>query len=811
MTVDNNKESTTHSSFNIDSNGLLQHLNGICKINNEKLGRIIVASNTLPISVSREADDGESPQGASSSSLSSSMDLSSSSNGTTLPIKISTEPFPIESALNCLMNKGDIKDYVWVGWPHCEVQEEEIPAHSEAIKAHSPNFVPIFLDSKLISNHYKGFCKNGLWSLLHYQLNFVRLESEWWDSYVQVNQMFADKIAEIWKPGDYIWVHDYHLMLLPHMLRQVLPKDAAIGFFFHAPFPSYELFRILPNRKEMLRGILGSNLIGFQSFEYLRHFRSSCARLLDLEVLPKGLEMTTEKYSIFVKLQVYPIGVDYTDFVNNLNLPIVSNRVQKLREIFKGKRVIVARDRLDQIEGVPRKLEVIETLLSEHPEYQGKLVFIQIYEPTVEENEETEEQKCLHRTVNEMVGRINGRFGKLNFNPIEYINRKIAYEELSALYKLADIALITPIRDGMNLTSHEYVVCQKDTHGVLILSEFTGAARCLGGSIIVNPFSKKEMTSAIIEALNMKKEDRRLKHQINYNYVLANTSSFWAKRFLWDLLEMMLSEAKESKVPLVDIPTVISHFDHSKKRVLLLDYDGTLTPLVRHPNLAIPSKQLIESLLALCKDPRNDIYVISGRDRVSLENWLGQIPVGLSCEHGGFFRPPGENQQWVENPKAETSWKENVLSIMQDFEDRTPGSFVEHKQINLTWHYRNADPDYGKYQARELVAQLHAVANKFPLDILVGKKAIEVKPIGINKGEIVKTILHKCDTADFILCIGDDKTDEDMFKALIDSEKSITIKVTSDKKESTKAKSTIEDCKDVINLLSRLSELTVKS
>ncbi|EGC36760.1 glycosyltransferase [Dictyostelium purpureum] len=790
----------------------IQRSQSLNNIINEKLGRIIVASNTLPISITKitETPSIGSPLNASkeiplTSSFGMSEPVRDNGNGGKIQVQISSIPFPIESALDTLMNKQEIEDWTWIGWSHVELPEEDFPSLERSIKDFNNHFEPIFLNEHLVDGYYKGYCKNALWLLLHYQLNFVKMQSEWWDDYVVVNQMFANKIAATWRPGDIIWIHDYHLMLVPQMLRKLLPLEAPIGFFFHAPFPSYELFRILPNRKEILKGILGSNLIGFQSFEYLRHFRSSCARLLDLEVHPKGLEIVEETFTHFTKLQVYPIGVDYNDFVKNLNLPDVASRIESLRKIFKGKKVLVARDRLDQIEAVPRKLEVIESLLNDHPEYHGKLVFIQIYEPTVEEEDETEEQKILHKTVNEMVGRINGKFGKLSFNPIEYINRKVTYEELSALYKLADVALITPIRDGMNLTSHEYVVCQKDNFGVLILSEFAGAARCLGGAIIVNPFSKKEIMGAIIEALNMNGVDKKLKHQINYNYVLANTSSFWGKRFLCDLNEATQQEVQETRVLKANIPEIEDSYKKSKSRVFFLDYDGTLTPLVRLPSQAMPSKHLIDTLAKLASDPKNDVYIISGRDRVSLEKWLGHIPVGMSCEHGVFTRPPGVNQPWVESPNAEQSWKETVLQVMQDFEDRTPGSMVEIKQVNLTWHYRNADPDFGQFQARELVAQLYAVANKYPLDILSGKKAIEVKPIGVNKGEIVKMILSKS-SPDFILCIGDDKTDEDMFKVLTNVP-SYSIRVTADLKESTKAKGILESSQEVLSLLNKLSSL----
>ncbi|KAM9976951.1 hypothetical protein ACTFIR_010800 [Dictyostelium discoideum] len=786
---------------------IIQRSTSLNNIINEKLGKIIVASNTLPITVTKfnETPLFGSPLSASRESITSSFGMSEPSRDreSKIQIQINGHPFPTQSALETLKAKDEIEDWLWIGWSHCEVNEDEEPMLNQAIKEFSPHFEHVFLNPRQVENYYKGYCKNGLWLLLHYQMNFIRMQSEWWDEYVGVNQMFAEKIASVWRPSDIIWIHDYHLMLVPQMLRQLLPPEASIGFFFHAPFPSYELFRILPNRKELLKGILSSNLIGFQSFEYVRHFKSSCARLLDLEVHPKGLEIFEDGSTHFTKLQVYPIGVDYNDFVKNLNLPEVTSRVESLRKIFKGKKVVVARDRLDQIEGVPRKLEVFEQLLNDHPEYIGKLVFIQIYEPTVEEDDETDEQKILHKTVNEMVGRINGKFGKLSFNPIEYINKKISYEELSALYKLADIALITPIRDGMNLTSHEYVVCQKDNFGVLILSEFAGAARCLGGSIIVNPFSKKEIMEAIIEALNMSMHDRKLKHQINYNYVLANTSSFWGKRFLCDLNEATQKEIMETRVPRANFQEIEDSYKKAKVRVFFLDYDGTLTPLVRLPSQAMPSKQLIDVLSKLTEDSRNEVYVISGRDRSSLEKWLGHLPIGMSCEHGVFTRQPGENQPWTESPNAEVQWKDTVLSIMQDFEDRTPGSMTETKQVNITWHYRNADPDFGQFQAKELIAQLRSVANKYPLDILSGKKAIEVKPIGINKGEIVKMILQKID-ADFILCIGDDKTDEDMFKALYNVP-SFTIRVCGDLEESTKARGVVESSSEVLTLLNRLS------
>ncbi|EGG24795.1 glycosyltransferase [Cavenderia fasciculata] len=556
-------------------------------------------------------------------------------------VKVTHETSPIESALESLVD-NEIKDYLWIGWPHCEVTEDNVDQVESEIKKAGSNLFPIFLDETNVDNYYKGYCKIGLWPLIHYQLNFVRLETQWWDSYVQVNQLFCDKIVELYRPGDVIWVHDYHLMLLPAMVKKALGNKVSIGFFFHAPFPSYELFRILPNRTELLQGILGSNLIGFQSFEYLRHFKSSCARLLDLQVDPKGIEVIGENVSPhFVKLQVYPIGVDFSDYASYLETPSVLERIQKLREIFKDKKVIFARDKLDSIEGVPRKLQVLENLLENYPEWREKLVLIQIYEPVMEQYSESSEQKTFHKSVNEMVGRINGKYGTLNYNPIEYINRKVGIEELTALYRLADMALITPLRDGMNLTSHEYVVCQKDSFGVLVLSEFTGAARCLGGAIIVNPFSEKEITMSVIEALNMPMEERRLKHSINYNYVMANTSHFWAKRYLCDLYETVKDDPTTTMVPQINPDMIKKCYVAANMRHFFLDYDGTLTPLVKHPKMAAPTKELLDTLERLTKDPRNQVAGVieqeenGQNDKIMqqriLENEQKLKGVGLKC------------------------------------------------------------------------------------------------------------------------------------------------------------------------------------
>ena len=343
------------------------------------------------------------------------------------------------------------------------------------------NCIAVQVPRATASGHYEGYCKNVLWPVLHYTVKFspsVYFEMEkFWQNYVTVNEAYADTLHKLNEPNDYVWIHDYHLLLLPAMLRKRV-ETAAIGLFIHTVQPSSEIFRCLPRRDALLRGMLGANMIGFQTYTYARHFVSTCTRVLGLESSVTGVEY--EGHNVITS--IFPIGIDVVRTRKLSHTPGVRNRMQALRDKYKNRRIIIGRDKLDQIKGVYQKLIAFERFLEEYPQWQDKVVLIQVTSPSRYETPGSEAR------VSDLVSRINGRYGSISFSPIHYIHQNIEREEYYALLSVADVALITSVRDGMNTTSLEYIVCQEDNCGPVILSEFTGTAQSMSAALLVNPW-----------------------------------------------------------------------------------------------------------------------------------------------------------------------------------------------------------------------------------------------------------------------------------------------------------------------------------
>ncbi|KAF9168867.1 threalose-6-phosphate phosphatase [Mortierella sp. AD011] len=621
--------------------------------------------------------------------------------------------------------------------------------------------VPIFLDDDKAAGHYEGYCKSVLWPLFHYILweeaTDGRIEKKNWEDYVFVNQQFADAVAEQYRTGDIVWIHDYHLLLVPHLLRQKLP-GAAIGVFIHTPFPSSEIFRCLPMRVEVLNGLLGANQIGFQTYSYARHFISCCTRVNGYESTPRGVDAKGST----VWVGTFPIGIDAARVEAQRKAPGVLPKIEALRKTYKGKRIIVGRDKLDQVKGVQQKLHAFEKFLNDYPEMQGEVVLIQVTSPPLVENPKLETK------IAELVAHVNGTYGSLNFTPIHHYHQHIDRDEYYALLTVADMGLITSVRDGMNTTSLEYIMCQSENQGPLILSEFTGTAGSLGGAFLVNPWDYQGVARVIYDALNLSDEDKRVRHGQLLNHVLKYTAQSWAQNFITELVRNVSTWEQSTPTPYLDLSVIASKYNSAKKRLLMFDYDGTLTPIRKTPGAAIPQEHMLKALTALANDPMNIVWVISGRDQQALDEWLGDVEnLGFSAEHGSFMRHPG-SKKWLNLTESlDMSWKNDVIEIFTYYTERTQGSFIEHKRSSLTWHYRMADPEFGAFQAKECQNHLeNAVLSKLPVEILVGKKNLEVRPTTVNKGEIVKKLMLQHPDVEFVICAGDDKTDEDMFRAL---------------------------------------------
>ncbi|KAJ3129120.1 Trehalose-6-P synthase/phosphatase complex synthase subunit [Nowakowskiella sp. JEL0407] len=748
------------------------------------MNRLIVVSNRLPITIKKDENGWK---------------FSMSSGG-------------LVSALSGLKKE---MTFSWIG---LEIPPEERETVSKQLEEQH-SCVPVYISNDVADKHYNGFSNSILWPLFHYhpgEINFVEAD---WEAYQEANMAFADAIAEVVKEGDIVWVHDYHLMLMPEMLRLKLGNrvNIKIGFFLHTPFPSSEIYRIVPVRKAILTGVLHADLIGFHTYDYARHFLSSCTRILGLHTMPNGVVYEGRT----VHVGTFPIGIDPFKFTEGVKNEKIAARIDRLKEKFKGFKIIVGVDRLDYIKGVPQKLHALELFLSKHPEWQEKVVLVQVAVPS---RQDVEEYIHLQQVVNELVGRINGRFGTVEYTPIHFMHKSVNFEELVALYAVADACLISSTRDGMNLVSYEYIACQQDGHGVLILSEFAGAAQSLNGSLIVNPWNTEELAQAIYEAVTMKEDTRQANHQKLFRYITKYTAAYWGVNFVKELVKVCEQNDPRKFIKL-PINNVVEAFKKSAKRkVLFLDYDGTLTNTQNLPEFAKPSSALLDMLKKVAAIPNVLLYVMSGRSRQYMEKWFSETGVGLSAEHGCFFRHPavlGEDFGASDSPTSpakspneatatpdfnkrrnngwfalvdmiDSSWRDTIRPLFQHYSERTPGSFIEEKEINLTWHYRNADPEFGSWQAAELQINLEKILSHMAVSIILGNRTLELRPSMVDKGTSVRAILKDLDIpynagnasslslaqratsngilqeseCDFVLCLGDGKTDEIVFQAL---------------------------------------------
>ncbi|KAJ5885295.1 hypothetical protein N7495_009805 [Penicillium taxi] len=642
--------------------------------------------------------------------------------------------------------------------------------------------LPVWLSSELEEpgdtillqdqGRWRRYAERELYPLLHYKQHGPtdgRAERQAWADYIRLNQLFADRIAEEYQEGDVVWIHDYHLFLLPSMLRQRIP-NIYLGFFLHSPFPSSEFVRCLAKRKEVLTGVLGANMIGFQTFSYSRHFSSCCTRVLGFESNSAGVDA----YGAHVAVDVFPIGIDARAIQQAaFGAPDIEKTVAGIRKLYAGRKIIVGRDRLDSVRGVAQKLQAFEIFLERYPEWRDKVVLIQVTSPTSVEEEKEDPENKMASQISNLVSTINGRFGSLSFSPVQYYPQYLTPAEYFALLRVADLGLITTVRDGMNTTSLEYIVCQHMNHSPLILSEFSGTAGTLPSAIHINPWDLVGVAGAIDQALQMPADERKEQHMKLYKHVITNTVDTWSRQFLHRLLTNLSSFDQSVATPALDRLKLVKQYRKAHKRLFMFDYDGTLTPIVKDPQAAIPSDRVLRTLKTLSADPRNAVWIISGRDQAFLDEWMGHIPeLGLSAEHGCFIRKPGEDEWENLAEQSNMGWQKEVVDVFQHYTERTQGSFIERKRVALTWHYRRADPEYGAFQARECRKALEdTVAKRWDVEVMAGKANLEVRPTFVNKGFIATRLVdeygHEPGQApEFILCLGDDFTDEDMFRAL---------------------------------------------
>lgn len=651
----------------------------------------------------------------------------------------------------------------WIGWPGIcvdnEDSKEEITSRLEGI-----NFHPVFLSETQIKNYYEGYSNSTIWPLCHYFFVYTLYRNSFWQSYQEVNQLFCDAICRVIRPGDKVWIQDYQLMLLPGMLRKVYP-DLNIGYFHHIPFPSYELFRILPERAEILKGLLGADFIAFHTHDYMRHFISAVERVLRIDFKLDEAQLGNR----VVRTDALPMGINYGLYHNASSRPEVWRAIDRTRKFFGNHKLILSVDRLDYSKGILHRLWGFAAFLKCHPEYCGKVTLAMVIVPSRDHVDSYAELKT---KIDEEIGSINGQYSTMDWTPVCYFYHGFSFEELVAMYYIADVALVTPLRDGMNLVAKEYVASKNNNPGVLILSEMAGAAIEMTDALLINPNDTEEIKQAICRALEMPEQEQLKRLQHMQKIISVQTVNKWAADFVseWSDTCRKNEQLRKKRISVGIIGAIKMKYNQAKQRLILLDYDGTLASLKTRPENAKPAPELIATLQKLVSDPANHVVVNSGRDQFTLEKWLGNLPIAMAAEHGAFYK---ENGIWHKNiNKAE--WSSGLVSILKLFVEKTPRSHLEVKETTLAWHYRESDAWLGALRAQQLINVLVNICIQQKLQIIQGDKVVEIKSPDYNKGSEVRRQLEK-KHYDFIIAMGDDTTDEDMFKAL--PVNAVTIKV----------------------------------
>lgn len=731
------------------------------------MSRLIIVSNRLPFSIDHSG---------------SNLTVRQSSGGLVSALKSYFEKQQEQS--------GDFEQKIWVGTFDAPAEDWDAAVACGAISTDF-GIEPIFAEKEQYNAFYNGFSNSTLWPLFHYFPSLVEFNRECFDAYMHINRLFAEKIASIYQPGDVVWVHDYQLMVAPGLIRKAIP-EVTMGFFLHIPFPSYEIFRLLPTdwKQEILLGLLGADLIGFHTHDYVQHFIQSVRMVLQVESQFNHIFYDNR----IIKTDLFPIAIDFNKFRSAIQEEKVRNIREGLEHKYPEKKIIFSVDRLDYTKGLNYRLNAFEAFLETYPEWKENLVFIFNVIPSRDVIPTYIERK---KMIEEKVSTINGRFSTLEWQPLLYRYNHMEFEELCALYSVADVALITPLRDGMNLVAKEFVAACTDK-GVLILSELTGAASELSEALLVNPTDTTEVMNALGQALTMSAAEQKARLAQMQRRLRDYDVHRWIEDFLGQL-QAVKQEQEKNKINLLDpeeIQQILYDFHANDKRCILLDYDGTLAPIQRLPSMASPTSELLAILEAFAADPRNEIVVISGRDADTLEKWMGHLPITLVAEHGACVRYRNEDWQTLTNQSPE--WKQAIKPIMELFVNRCPGSFIEEKKNTLAWHYRNTNPDLGFTRSRELRNSLLQLTANTSLQVIDGNKVIEVRQIGVDKGTTALNIINQLQP-DFLLCMGDDTTDEDMFKALKD--RGYTIKIG---QGNTAAQYSLWSQKDVLPLLRKL-------
>ncbi len=694
--------------------------------------KLVIISNRLPLTVVKERN---------------SYDFVPSTGGLT-------------TGLNSL--EIDIEKH-WIGWPGIYIDDpDEKAAIDQQLSAF--NYHPVYLTPGQIENYYEGYSNSVVWPLFHYFFSNVRYRDPYWEAYREVNTLFCEKALQVIAPDDIVWVQDYHLMLLPRMIRQQMPR-VSIGYFHHIPFPSYELFRCLPERAEILEGLLGADLVAFHTHGYMRHFISAVYRVMKLECHLDEIQLDDR----IVDVDAFPMGINYDKFHNALVDPSISHRSDELRNEFGNSRLILSVDRLDYSKGILVRLKSFENFIVNNPRYHGRVSLVMIVAPS---RDHVDIYAHLKESIDRKVGEINGKYSTAGWRPVYYFYRAHRFEELAALFHISDVCLVTPFRDGMNLVAKEYIATKRDGRGALILSEMAGASIELTDALIINPTNMKEIEEAIIRALEMTAEEQRRTITAMQETLSAQHVGQWAKDFVEELVSVKKKSNRLQRKRIEDdhLHTLRQTYRQARNRLIILDYDGTLVRFHNDPAKARPTPGILSLLEKMTADPSNSIVISSGRDKQTLDSWLGHLPLGMAAEHGMFYK---ENGDWQSKTPTST-WNDEILGIMNHTVKKTPRARLEVKETALVFHFRDVDVWLAEMRVTQLINELLTPCLRQNLQIMKGNKIVEVKSGEFTKGSEALRLINQGDY-DFVMAMGDDTTDEEMFASLPPT--AITIKV----------------------------------
>lgn len=658
------------------------------------------------------------------------------------------------SAIKGLDPKKIGYDFEWMGIMTDDIDSDKINELKRIPFGDLPCH-PIVVPKESYHHYYNCFCNNVIWPLFHYERSMVQHTDSGWKCYQEVNELVANAIIQEARDDDTIWIHDFHFFLVPGMIKMKRP-DLKVGFFLHIPFPSSEIFRELPQRKEILLSLIQCDLVGFHDLSYLAHFKSSLSRVLG------------ENTSIFNdrKWGVYPISIDTQNFEDLTTHPETIEFIKRYAEQKKDKKWILGVDRLDYIKGLVLKLQSMAEFLRKYPDQKEKVQMVQVVIPSRTEVPEYQELK---QKVEQLVSSINGEFGTPTYMPIHYLYHSVSNYELSALYQLSEVMHIGSRRDGMNLVCLEYVVSQREAYpGTLLLSEFTGAHSTLSYAISINPWNIEETAAKIKEALEQPEDQRRREMMAMKEFLKKYTSSEWARFFLRDLhrdseqSHQMYSLTRDGKFSWMKELK-------GKKVLFFCDLDGTLAPISSHPSQVKIQAETQALLKEIDRNPNCQFVVVSGRDREFLQSQFieNHFKFPLAACHGAYSYSP-ESDEWQNLiPHDSTKWKDGIIDVLKLYTSRTPGSFIEDKGHAVTWHYRNSPPEFADFLANKLFIELEESLTSLPAQVTRGKKVIEVKSLHASKGFFVQQWLEKQEyQPDVVVALGDDTTDEDMFEFL---------------------------------------------